>query len=74
MYFNEGAAGASQWHDSGTYTYNKSQNTLAFTITNRSSKGSIYYTKLFIVQSVSSGQIVLINSSDGSVTTLRKKK
>ena len=74
-YFNEGASNVSTWHDSGTYSYNKSQNTLALTITKRSSRyEDIYYTKLYIVQSISAGQIVLIDSSDGTVTTLRKNK
>lgn len=75
IYRNEGASNASTWHDSGTYSYNKSQNTLALTITQRSSRyEGIYYTKLYIVQSISAGQIVLIDSSDGTVTTLRKNK
>ena len=75
MYFNEGTPYASTLHDSGTYSYNKSQNTLALTITKRSSRHEgIYYTKLYIVQSISAGQIVLIDSSDGTVTTLRKNK
>lgn len=73
-YFNEGASNASTWHDSGTYSYNKNQNTLALTITQRSSRKDVYYTALYIVQSISAGQIVLIDSSDGEVVTLRKYK
>ena len=72
-YFNEGASNATTWWRSGTYSYNKSQNTLALTFT-RSSYENDYYTKLYIVQSISAGQIVLIDSSDGTVTTLRKNK
>ena len=75
MYFNEGSSNASTFHDSGTYSHNKSQNTLALTITKRSSRSEdIYYTKLYIIQSISAGQIVLIDSSDGTVKTLRKNK
>ena len=77
MYYNEGVtgAGAYPFHDSGTYSYNKSQNTLALTITQRSNPyEDIYYTELYIVQSISAGQIVLIDSSDGEVVTLRKNK
>ena len=75
MYFNEGATGAFTFHDSGTYSYNKSQNTLALTITHSSTgSGSTYYTELYIVQSISAEQIILIDSSDGEVVTLRKNK
>ena len=72
-YFNEGASNATTWWRSGTYSYNKSQNTLALTIT-RDSYENVYYTKLYIVQNISAGQIVLIDSSDGEVVTLRKNK
>lgn len=74
MYYNEGAAVASPFHDSGTYSYNKSQNTLTLTITNRSGHSSFYRTTLFIVQNISAEQIVLIYSRDGEVVTLRKYK
>ena len=47
-YFNEGASNVSTWHDSGTYSYNKSQNTLALTITKRSSRYDGNITKLYI--------------------------
>ena len=74
-YYNEGSTVVSPFHDSGTYSYNKSQNTLALTITKRSnSYEGFYYTKLYIVQSISAEQIVLIDSSDGEVVTLRKNK
>ncbi|MBO5732022.1 MAG: hypothetical protein J6R38_00145 [Alistipes sp.] len=77
IYYNEGAtgAGAVPFHDSGTYSYNKSQNTLALTITKSSSSyEGIYHTALYIVQSISAEQIVLIGSRYGDVVTLRKNK
>ena len=56
---------------SGTYSYNKNQNTLSTTLTERDGE-RVHFSSTYLVQSFSEEQIVLIDINGGGTTTLIK--